>query len=185
MIDTGSLKKGIVVIMDGDLLRIADYQHVKQGRGSAFVRMTFKNVRTGATIMKTVQAGERFDVADLEHKNVSFLYRDGDDYYFMDQETFEQPTVSAQTLGDATKYLREGLVIDLLYYGDEALDVSLPPNVELIVAETEPNYKGDTSGGGKPATLETGAVTTVPFFVNRGDKVRVDTRSGEYLERVS
>lgn len=184
MVDTGSMRKGITIVIDGELLKIMEYNHVKQGRGSAYVRLTLRNVRTGATTVRTVQAGERFEQARLESKKVQFLYRDGEDFYFMDQETFEQPVVSGAVIGDAAKFMKEGLDLELLVYGDEVLDVSLPPAVELVITDTEPNYKGDTTSGGKPATLETGAVTTVPFFVERGTKIRVDTRSGEYLERV-
>jgi elongation factor P len=178
------MRKGITIVIDGELLKIMEYNHVKQGRGSAYVRLTLRNVRTGATTVRTVQAGERFEQARLESKKVQFLYRDGNDFYFMDQETFEQPVVGADVIGDAAKFMKEGLDLELLVYGDEVLDVSLPPAVELVITDTEPNYKGDTTTGGKPATLETGAVTTVPFFVERGTKIRVDTRSGEYLERV-
>lgn len=183
MIDTGSMRKGVTMIMDGDLYKIMEYNHVKQGRGTAFVRLTLRNVRTGATIVKTVMAGERFEQARLENKKVTFLYRDGDQFHFMDQETFDQPQVSAEIVGDAAKYMPEGQELELLTYGSEVLDVALPPAVELTVTETEPSYKGDTATGGKPATLETGAVTNVPFFVNRGDRVRVDTRTGAYIER--
>ena len=183
MVDTGTMRKGITIIMDGELYKIMEYNHVKQGRGSAFVRLTLRNVRTGATTVKTVMAGERFEQARLENKKVTFLYRDGDQFYFMDQETYDQPAVHEDVVGDAAKYLREGQELELLFYGNEVLDVALPTAVELTVTETEPNYRGDTSTGGKPATLETGAVTTVPFFVNRGEKVRVDTRTGAYIER--
>ena len=184
MVDTGSMRKGITIIMDGELLRIMEYNHVKQGRGTAFVRLTLRNVRTGATTVKTVMAGERFEQARLENRKVTFLYRDGDLFNFMDQETFDQPSVSADIVGDAAKYMSEGQELELLFYGSEVLDVALPPAVELTITDTEPNFRGDTSSGGKPATLETGAVTTVPFFVNRGEKIRVDTRTGAYLERV-
>ncbi len=185
MVDTGSMRKGMTIIMDGDLYRIIDYQHVKMGRGSAYVRLTLRNIRTGSTTVKTVMAGERFEQARLETRKVQFLYRDGDQFYFMDQETFEQPVVNADVIGDAAKYMKEGQALELLFYGDEALDVSLPSAVELMVTDTEPNYKGDTTSGGKPATLETGAVTQVPFFINRGETIRVDTRTGQYIERVS
>jgi elongation factor P len=184
MVDTGSMRKGMTIIMDGELCKILEYNHVKQGRGTAFVRLTLRNVRTGATTVKTVMAGERFEQARLENKKVTFLYRDGDQFHFMDQETYEQPEVGADIIGDAAKYMREGQELELLFYGNEVLDVALPPAVELTITETEPNYKGDTSSGGKPATLETGAVTTVPFFVSRGEKIRVDTRNGNYIERV-
>ncbi len=184
MVDTGSMRKGITIIMDGELYKIMEYNHVKQGRGTAFVRLTLRNVRTGATTVKTVMAGERFEQARLETKKVTFLYRDGDDFHFMDQETYDQPMVGIDVVGDAAKYLSEGQELELLSYETEVLDVALPPAVELTIADTEPNFRGDTSSGGKPATLETGAVTTVPFFVSQGDKVRVDTRTGEYLGRV-
>jgi elongation factor P len=185
MVDTGSMKKGITIIFDGELYKVLEHEHNKQGRGTANVRLTLRNVRTGATIVRTVMAGERFEQARLENKKVQFLYRDGDDFHFMDQETFEQPVVNASVIGDAAKYMKEGLDLELLTYGDEVLDVSLPTAVELTITDTEPNYRGDTTTGGKPATLETGAVTSVPFFVNRGEVIRVDTRTGEYIERVS
>ncbi len=184
MVDTGSMRKGITIIIDGELYKIMEYNHVKQGRGTAFVRLTLRNVRTGSTTVKTVMAGERFEQARLENRKVTFLYRDGDQFNFMDQETYDQPAVSADIIGDAAKYLREGQELELLFYGNEVLDVALPTAVELAITDTEPNYKGDTSSGGKPATLETGAVTTVPFFVNRGERIRVDTRTGAYIERV-
>ncbi|GAC1384671.1 MAG: elongation factor P [Herpetosiphon sp.] len=185
MIDTGTLRKGVAILVEGEICRIMEYNHVKQGRGTAFVRLTLRKVRTGATFIKTVMAGERFVQANLEQKEATFLYRDGDDYYFMDKETYDQPAVNASVVGDAAKYLREGQEVELLFYGDEALEIALPPSVELTVSDTEPNYRGDTGSGGKPATLESGAVTTVPFFVNRGDRIRVDTRSGDYIERVT
>jgi elongation factor P len=183
MVDTGSMRKGITMIMDGELYKIMEYNHVKQGRGTAFVRLTLRNVRTGSTTIKTIMAGERYEQARLDNKKVTFLYRDDDHFHFMDQETFDQPEVDESVIGDAAKYLKEGQELELLFYGNEVLEVALPTSVELIVTETEPNYRGDTSGGGKPATLETGAVTTVPFFVNQGERIRVDTRTGVYLER--
>lgn len=185
MVDTGSMRKGITIILDGELYKVLEHEHNKQGRGTANVRLTLRNVRTGSTIIKTVMAGERFEQARLENKKVQYLYRDGDDFYFMDQETFEQPMVNADIIGDAVKYMKEGLDMELLTYGDEVLDVSLPTSVTLTITDTEPNYRGDTTSGGKPATLETGAVTSVPFFINRGETIRVDTRTGEYIERVS
>lgn len=184
MVDTGSMRKGITIILDGELYKVLEHEHNKQGRGTANVRLTLRNVRTGSTIIKTVMAGERFEQARLENKKVQYLYRDGDDFYFMDQETFEQPMVNADIIGDAVKYMKEGLDMELLTYGDEVLDVSLPTSVTLTITDTEPNYRGDTTSGGKPATLETGAVTSVPFFINRGETIRVDTRTGEYIERV-
>src|SRR5918997_3210413 len=171
MVDTGTMRKGITIIIDGELFKIMEYNHVKQGRGTAFVRLTLRNVRTGSTIVKTVMAGERFEQARLENKKVTFLYRDGDQFHFMDQETYDQPAVGEDVIGDAAKYLKEGQELELLVYETEVLDIALPTSVELTITETEPNYRGDTSGGGKPAKLETGVVTTVPFFVSQGERI--------------
>jgi elongation factor P len=184
MISTGELRKGLTIIFDGELMRIVEYNHVKQGRGTAFVRLTLRNVRTGSTTIKTVMAGEKFSVAQLETKKVQYLYREDDNFYFMDTETYEQPVVNATVIGDAASYLKENEAVDLLTYQDEVLDIELPPNVVLRVAETEPGFKGDTaSGGGKPAIMETGLRVMVPFFVSAGDDLKVDTRTGTYIER--
>ena len=184
MISTGELKKGLTIIHDGELMRIADFQHVKQGRGSAYVRLTLRNVRTGATVNTTVQAGEKFPVAQLEKKTVQFLYREDDTFYFMDTATYEQPAVGVAIVGDAASYLKENEEVDLLTYDDEVLDVALAPNVVLRVAQTDPGYKGDTaSGASKPAIMETGLRVIVPLFVNEGDDLRIDTRTGTYIER--
>ena len=184
MISTGELKKGLTILYDGALMRIVDFQHVKQGRGSAYVRLTLRNVRTGATVNTTVQAGEKFDVAELERKTVQFLYREDDTFYFMDTATYEQPAVGAAIVGDAANYLKENGEVDLLTYDDEVLDVALAPNVVLRVAQTDPGYKGDTaSGASKPAIMETGLRVIVPLFVNQGDDLRIDTRTGAYIER--
>jgi elongation factor P len=184
MISTGELRKGLTILYSGDLMRIVEFQHVKQGRGSAYVRLTLRNVRSGATVNTTVQAGEKFPLAQLEKKTVQFLYRDGDNFYFMDTATYEQPIVGAGIIGDAANYLKENAEIDLLTYQDEVLDIAMPPNVVLRVAETEPGFKGDTaSGGGKPAILETGLRVMVPLFVSIDDELRIDTRTGTYIER--
>ena len=184
MISTGELRKGLTMIYGGDLMRIVEFQHVKQGRGSAYVRLTLRNVRTGATVNTTVQAGEKFPLAQLEKKTVQFLYRDGDNFYFMDTATYEQPIVGAAIIGDAASYLKENAEVDLLTYQDEVLDIAMPPNVVLRVAETEPGFKGDTaSGGGKPAIMETGLRVMVPLFVSVDDELRIDTRTGTYIER--
>src|SRR6266508_1491266 len=168
MISTGELKKGLTILYDNELMRIADFQHVKQGRGSAYVRLTLRNVRSGATVNTTVQ----------------FLYREEDTFYFMDTDTYEQPAVGLDIVGDAASYLKENEEVDLLTYQGEVLDVALPPNVVLRVAQTEPGYKGDTaSGGGKPAIMETGLRVIVPLFIGEGDQLRVDTRTGTYIER--
>ena len=184
MISTGELKKGLTILYDGALMRIVDFQHVKQGRGSAYVRLMLRNVRTGATVNTTVQAGEKFDVAELERKTVQFLYREDDTFYFMDTATYEQPAVGVAIVGDAASYLKENEEVDLLTYDDEVLDVALAPNVVLRVAQTDPGYKGDTaSGASKPAIMETGLRVIVPLFVNEGDDLRIDTRTGTYIER--
>jgi|SRR5581483_8248541 len=184
MISTGELKKGLTIIYDNELMRIADFQHVKQGRGSAYVRLTLRNVRTGATVNTTVQAGEKFPVAELEKKTVQYLYREDNTFYFMDTETYEQPAVGLDVVGDAASYLKENEQVDLLTYEGEVLDVALPPNVVLSVVQTEPGYKGDTASGAvKPAIMETGLRVMVPLFVSEGDNLRVDTRTGTYIER--
>ncbi|HEU4792792.1 MAG TPA: elongation factor P [Nitrolancea sp.] len=186
MIDTGSLRKGLTIDLNGDLVRIVDYQHVKQGRGSAFVRLTLRNVRTGSTTQQTFQAGSKFQTARLERQRVQFLYSDDDQYHFMNVDTFEQQALGLDTLGEAPKYLVENEVIDLLTYQDTPVDVELPTSVTLQVIETDPGFKGDTAtGGSKPAKLETGLTINVPLFVNIGDAVKVDTRTGSYIERAS
>jgi elongation factor P len=184
MISTGELKKGLTILYDGALMRIVDFQHVKQGRGSAYVRLTLRNVRTGATVNTTVQAGEKFDEAELETKTVQFLYREDDTFYFMDTATYEQPAVSAAIVGGTASYLKENEEVNLLTYDDEVLEVALAPNVVLRVAQTDPGYKGDTaSGASKPAIMETGLRVIVPLFINEGDDLRIDTRTGTYIER--
>lgn len=186
MIDTGDLRKGLTLDMNGELVKVVDYQHVKQGRGSAFVRLSLRNIRTGSTTQQTFQAGTRFQTVRLERQRVQYLYNDDDLYHFMDLDTFEQFALNKEALGDAVNYLIENETLDLLTYQGEPIDVELPITVNLEVAQTEPGIRGDTAAGGtKPATLETGLTVNVPLFINTGDVVKVDTRSGQYLERVS
>jgi len=186
LISTGDLRKGVVIEMDKQLFSIMDYQHLKIGRGSAQVRMKLRNVRTGAVIDRTVQAGEKWPRIRLEHRTVQFLYEDPPNYVVMDQESFEQLTLSPSQLGDAVNYLKDGIEMEVLMYEEEAIGVELPITVELKIAETEPGFRGDTaSGGTKPATLETGLVVSVPLFVNAGETIKVDTRTGTYIERVT
>ncbi len=185
MIDVNDLRKGVTFTLDGELYQVLEYQHYKPGRGNAIIRTKLRNLRTGATIDKTFTSGDRVQDIRLDHAKVQYLYTDGDLYYFMDTETFEQPALSAEVLGDAVKYLTEGMVLDLESYEGEPLVVDLPTTVDLEVVQTAPDVRGDTAqGGGKPATLSTGLVVQVPFFVKEGDVIRVDTRTGEYVTRV-
>ncbi len=185
MISTGDLKKGITIELDGELYTILDWQHIKMGRGSAQVRLKLRDIRAGHTIERTFQAGEKFIRARLDRRTVQYLYSDGDLHYFMDVESFEQTALNRDQLSDALDYIKEGMSLDILSYKDEPLGVELPNSVELQVVETGPGFKGDTAtAGNKPAKLETGITIQVPIFINNGDIVRVDTRTGEYLERV-
>ncbi len=186
MISTSDLRKGITIELDGRLLTILDYQHIKMGRGSAQVRLKFRDVRTGAIFEQTFQAGTRFNRARVERRPMQYLYNDGEFYHFMNTETYEQVAVPAEKVSDAARFLRESDVVDVVLYGDEVIGIELPPTVELTVTETEPGFKGDTATGAtKPATLETGLVVQVPLFINPGDRIKVNTETGEYVERVS
>ncbi len=186
MIDAGELRKGITIELEGRLYRVIDHQHLKLGRGSAQVRLKLRDVRAAHTIERTFQASEKFTPARLEACDVQYLYQDGDLHYFMDTESFEQIPLSTNQLGNAINYLKEGMALEMLSYKDETIGVELPTAVELQVIETGPSFKGDTAtSGSKPATLETSIIIQVPFFINSGDVVKVDTRTGEYLERVS
>jgi elongation factor P len=170
---------------DGRLVKVIDFQHNKQGRGSAQVRMTLRDLRTGSTTSHSVQAGARFTSVRLERQHVQFLYEEGEHYNFMDTETFEQILLDESAVGDLKLYLKENDSCDLLTYNGEPIDIELPTSVNLVVDYTEPGFKGDTaSGGTKPATMETGLVVNVPLFINQGDLLKVDTRTGEYVERV-
>ena len=183
-ISTSEFKNGMTVETPEGLFQILEFQHVKPGKGGAFVRTQLKNVRTGAVIDKTFRAGEKMESAFIEKREQQFLYRDGADYVVMDNETFEQLTVPELVMGDAGKYLTEGSSIVLLMYGDEIVGTDMPASVELEVTETDPGVQGDrVSGARKPATLETGLVVQVPLFVEVGGRVKVDTRTGEYLTR--
>ena len=186
MIDTGSLRKGLIIEHEGELLRINDYQHVKQGRGSAFVRVTLRNLRSGSTVQQTFQAGTRFQSVRLERQRAQYLYAEGDEHHFMDLDTFEQFVLDSETLADALSYIKPEDTIDLLTHEGRPIDIEIPITVNLTVTQTDPGFKGDTATGGtKPATLETGLKVNVPLFVTEGETIKVDTRTGEYLERVS
>jgi len=184
MISTGEIKRGMTIEMDGNLYQIVEFQHIKMGRGSAQVRMKLRNIRKGDTIEKTVQAGERFTRARLDHRDVQYLYHEGDHYHFMDTTSYEQLILDSDQLGDVVNYLTDGMVVQLNEYQGEAIGVEIPANVVLKITSVEFGVKGDTATGAmKRATLETGLVVNVPLFVNEGDKIKVDTRNGEYVER--
>ncbi|NLY39636.1 MAG: elongation factor P [Firmicutes bacterium] len=185
MISTNDFHTGLTIELDGDIYTVVEFQHVKPGKGSAFVRSKLKNLRTGAVTERTFRAGEKVPRAHLERKEMEYLYNSGEEYYLMDLESYEQMALSAAQMGDAVKYLKENEKLNVVMYQDKVIGVELPNTVELKVTATEPGVKGDTAAGGsKPATLETGLVVQVPFFINTGDIIRVDTRSGQYLERV-
>jgi elongation factor P len=184
-ISTNDLKNGMTLQLDNGLFNVVDFQHVKPGKGGAFVRTTLRNARTGAVLERTFRAAERVEQALIDKREMQFLYREGDDYVFMDNTTYDQMHVEPGALGSSTNYLLEGSSAVLQMFGDEIVGVDLPAAVELAVTETEPGVQGDrVSGARKPATLETGLTVQVPLFVVTGDRVKVDTRSGEYLTRV-
>jgi elongation factor P len=185
MISATDLRKGVTFELDGELYRVLEYQHSYIGRGSANVRTKLRNLRTGRTRDRTFSASEKVQEVRLEMRQVQFLYRDGDLYYFMDTETYEQPALSVDVLGDRVSYLKEGLVLSLSMHEGQSVEIELPVTVELQITETDPGIKGDTATGTtKRATLETGLIVQVPLFVEPGDIIRVDTRTGEYLTRV-
>jgi len=184
MIAVTDLKKGMAFELDGLLYTVLDFQHIKVGRGSAQVRLRLRDVRAGHTIERTFQAGERFQRVDLDLRPAQYLYRDGDLLYFMDTVSFDQMPLGSQQLGDGLKYLKEGMTVTITLHGDVPVGVDMPITADLRVTETGPSFKGDTaSSGTKPAVLETGITVHVPFFINVGDVVRVDTRDGHYVER--
>lgn len=169
---------------DNRLVKVVDFSHNKQGRGSAQLRMTLRDLRTGAITTHSVQAGARFPAVRLERKHVQFLYQDGDGFHFMDLDSFDQFTLTESAVGEAAKFLKDNDELDVMTWQDEPIDLELPTSVILVVTETDPGLKGDTaSGGTKPATMETGLVVNVPLFIEIGQPLRVDTRSGEYIER--
>lgn len=185
MISTNEFRKGAKIEYKGEPCEIIDFQHVKMGRGGAIIRTKMKSLKTGNVLEDTFRSGEKFETPHLEEKEMQYLYADGDFHYFMDTETFEQIPLTASKLGDARKFLKENMKVKILNYRGEPLTVDLPTFVELVVAQTDPGFKGDTaSGGSKPATMETGAVVKVPLHINEGDVIRIDTRTSEYIERV-
>ncbi|MEW6109202.1 MAG: elongation factor P [Nitrospirota bacterium] len=185
MITTSDFRKGLKVEFKGDPYEIVDFQHVKMGRGGAIVRTKMKNLRTGGVVEETLRSGEKLQTPELQEKKMQYLYKQDELYYFMDSETFEQIPLTSGQLGEAKLFMKENMEVKILNYKGVPLNVELPTFIELVVAKTDPGFKGDTaSGGGKPATLETGAVVRVPFHINEGDTIKVDTRTSEYIERV-
>ncbi|MEJ7584110.1 MAG: elongation factor P [Acidimicrobiales bacterium] len=181
---TNDLKNGMTLALSDGLFQVVEFQHVKPGKGGAFVRTTLRNVRTGATVDRTFRGAEKVEQARLDKRDMQYLYNDGVDHVFMDNTSYEQTNVSAETLGSSADYLIEGMSAVLSMYGEEIVGIDLPASVELHVTDTEPGMQGDrVSGARKPATLETGLELQVPLFVNVGDRLKVDTRSGEYITR--
>ncbi len=185
MVSAGDFRNGVTFEMDGNVMQIIEFQHVKPGKGAAFVRTKLRNVITGAVIEKTFSPTEKFENAYVERKEMQYVYEDGGLNYFMDNETYEQIPLGKDVIGDALKFVKEGENVRVLSYKGKVFGVEPPNFVELAVTATEPGVKGDTAtGASKPATLETGAEIMVPLFVNEGDVLKIDTRSGEYLGRV-
>ena len=185
MIDTGDIKKGVIIELDGQLMKVLDWTHIKMARGSAQVRMKLQNVRRGDIVERTFQAGTRWPRARVEQRKVQYLYGDGSAFHFMDVETYDQFAVSAKQIGDDARFLKEGMDVFVSSYESEVLGVEMPVSVDLRVTQTDPGFAGDTATGAKKAaTLETGLVVQVPLFVNEGDVLRIDTRTGDYMTRL-
>ena len=185
MADTSDFRNGLIIKFKNDLYSIVEFQHVKPGKGGAFVRSTLKNLRNGKVLDNTFRAGEKVDIVRVERRKYQYLYRDGEFLVCMDNETYEQINVSASLIGDGSEFLKESLELDILFDGTEIINVEIPIFIELKVIETEPGFKGDTATGAvKPAKLETGASVNVPLFINVNDIIKVDTRTGGYSERV-
>ncbi|MBN1668084.1 MAG: elongation factor P [Anaerolineales bacterium] len=185
MIDVNELRKGVTFELDGQLFKVLEYSHHKPGRGKATIRIKARNLRTGANIDKTFNSGDRVQNIRLDFHNVQFLYSDGEMYHFMDLETYEQPALTTETLGETTEYLKEGLEVKLTFYEGEPLDIELPITIDMEVVEAEPSVRGDTATGvTKKVTTQTGLQVFVPAFVEVGDTIRVDTRDGSYITRV-
>ena len=185
MISAGDFRNGITIEMDNNIYQIIEFQHVKPGKGAAFVRTKLKNIVNGGVVEKTFRPTEKFPQARIDRVDMQYLYNDGDLYYFMDTETYDQIALSADAIGDALKFVKENEAVTMLAHNGDIFAVEPPMFVELVITETEPGFKGDTATGAtKPATVETGANVNVPLFVEQGDKIKIDTRTGEYLSRV-
>lgn len=185
MISTNQFKNGMTIVLDNSLFEIVEFQHVKPGKGGAFVRTKLKKLDTGGVVDKTFRAGEKFELAHLDHKKLQYLYSDGSDYHFMDNETYEQLQLDKKQVGSTANFMVEGMEIDASFHKGKLLSIRPPITVELKVVESEPGIKGDTAQGAtKPVKLETGLSVNVPLFVNQGDTLKIDTRTSQYIERV-
>lgn len=185
MIVAGDFRNGVTFELDGNIFQVVEFQHVKPGKGAAFVRTRLKNIVTGATVERTFNPTDKMPKAHIERKDMQYLYNDGDLYHFMDVETYEQMPINSATIGDSLKFVKENMTVKILSHKGNVFGIEPPTFVELEVTETEPGFKGDTAtGASKPATVETGAQVKVPLFVNQGDVIRIDTRTEEYMERV-
>jgi elongation factor P len=184
MISSNDFRPGVSIELDGSVWKVVDFLHVKPGKGSAFVRTTLKNVQTGKVLERTFRAGETVPQANLEKSVIQHTYKDGDDYVFMDMATFEESRLSADQIGDRVKYLKDGMEVSVIRWGEQVMGVELPNSIVLEVIETDPGVKGDTATGGtKPAKVETGATVMVPLFISVGEKIKIDTRDDSYLGR--
>ena len=185
MVSAGDFRNGVTFEMDGQVMQVVEFQHVKPGKGGAFVRTKLRDIKTGRVVDYTFNAGTKFDTVRLETRKMQYLYNDGSDYYFMDPNTYDQMSIPTETVGDTAKWLKENDEASLLYAGDELISIEPQMFVELECTHTEPGFKGDTvQGGGKPATVETGAVIQVPMYLNEGEVIKVDTRDGKFVSRV-
>ena len=184
MISSNDFRSGVSIVLDGSVWRVVEFLHVKPGKGSAFVRTTLKSVQTGKVLERTFRAGETVPQANLEKSTMQHTYKEGDEFVFMDMETYEESRLSAAQIGDRVKYLKEGMEVNVIRWGEQVLEVELPNSVVLEIVQTDPGIKGDTATGGtKPATLETGAIIMVPLFVAQGERIKIDTREDKYLGR--
>jgi elongation factor P len=184
MISTNDFKTGLTIQIDGDVYTIVEFQHVKPGKGAAFVRTKLKNIKTGAVVERKMNAGEKVPKAHVERREMQYLYKEGDFFVVMDNESYEQTSLTAEQIGDGVKWLKENMNLGVLFFGTTVIGVDIPNTVQLLVTQADPAVKGDTAtGGSKPATLETGVVVQVPFFVNEGDVLIIDTRTGNYVQR--
>lgn len=186
MIDVGQVRKGIAIELDGKIYQVVEFNHIKIGRGSAQVKLRLRDIKGGGVVERAFQATEKFQPAFVEKRPVQFLYSDGETYHFMDSETYDQMELTAEDIGDGVKFLKDGQELEVLMHNGNLVSVELPIAVQLEVVETDPGFKGNTATGGtKPATMETGVVVQVPLFISTGEKLKIDTRDGSYIEKAS